>query len=143
MDNDVSKILSDYESRIAVIFINITKYDVMPRIVYDSLGRLLYANDLFLSMIGYDLSEIAGMDMTKFIYADDIFHSAYTLNKNMNTLDGLDVLEGYYNRYVHKDGSIVYIHWIRCYNDKGNHIGSGQCIQVSEDEFNKKCLQQL
>ena len=137
MDNQVSKILTDYENRIAAIFINITKYDVMPRIVYDSLGRILYANDLFLSIIGYELHEVAGVSMTKFIYEEDIVHSSYTLNKNMNTPEGLDVLDGYYNRYVRKDGTVAFIHWIRCYNDKINHIGSGQCVEVSEEEFNR------
>jgi PAS domain S-box-containing protein len=137
MDNKVSKILSDYETRISSIFINITKYDVMQRIVYDSIRRILYANDLFLSMIGYELYEVAGVNMTKFIYEDDVMHSSYTLNKNMNTPEGLDVLEDYYNRYVRKDGTIIFVNWIRGYNDKVNHIGSGQCIEVSEEEFNK------
>lgn len=132
MDNtyNINILINQFEERIATVFINIARFDVLPRIVYDTQGRFVYANENFTDLLGYSLSDIAGRSIADFMVSEDQERSMSTLNE-----DGLVVLDNYYNRYWHKDGHIVYLHWLRCYNDKPMQIGSGQCTEISEEEY--------
>ena len=104
---------------------NMTKYDALPRCVWDFNAHFVYVNDLFAACFGYTPTEMNGKPFSDFILSDDLDKSMDEYVKNIDN-QNVVVIDGFENRYRHKDGSIVNVKWIRGFNDFENKIGSGQ-----------------
>lgn len=116
--------LKNQHKKVADIFINFTKYDATPRCIWDWDGCFLYVNEKFANCFGYTASEMNGKPFGDFIYPEDMDKSMEEYTRNQ--ADGnIRMIEGFTNRYVCKDGSIVTVRW-HGYNDFENHLGSGQ-----------------
>ena len=119
----IEKIESD-RKKVANSFMNITKYDMLPRCVWDFEETFLYVNGKFAQCFGYTSADMKGKPFSDFIYHEDINKSMEEYTRNQ--ADGnITMIEGFTNRYVCKDGSIVKVLW-HGFNDFENHIGSGQ-----------------
>tara|TARA_R110000868_G_C10950556_1_gene767761 strand:- start:726 stop:1142 length:417 start_codon:yes stop_codon:yes gene_type:complete len=107
---------------------NMAKFDTLPRAIWDFSENFIYVNELFASKLGYSQEEMNGKPFVDFIYEDDINKSleAYTTH-----LDTVTVIEGFTNRYKHKDGRIMFVKWLKFFNDFDNKIGSGQ-VEISD-----------
>lgn len=123
--NEFIDLLNTVHAKVAESFINIAKYDYLPRCVWDFDSNFVYVNEDFASCFGYTSSEMSGQPFTKFIYHEDLNKSmdVYTHN-TMN--EGVTIIRDFSNRYVHKDGSIITVLWLKGFNDFNNRIGSGQ-----------------
>ena len=117
-------LLQSVHSRVASCFINIAKYDAMPRCVWDWEARFLFVNEKFAKCFGYTASEMNGRPFSDFIYHEDMNKSMDEYTRNLEN-EKITMIEGFSNRYVCKDGSIVTVLW-HGYNDFENHLGSGQ-----------------
>lgn len=132
----IDALIDKFESTIATVFINIAKYDYLPRIVYDNKGRFIYVNDKFADLLGYKSSELAGVQYVDLLYNEDVNSTLSVFNHNV-IHDHIEVQSNFKNRYIHKSGKIVYLRWFICYYDNLNKIGSGQCEVITETEWNK------
>ena len=117
--------INSTHKKIADAFINLAKYDAMPRCVWDFDENFVFVNEKFASCFGYTQEEMKGKPFTNFIFKEDIGKSIEIYTRNTNK-DSITVMEGFTNRYVHKDGSIVTVLWLKGFNDFENRIGSGQ-----------------
>ena len=106
---------------------NMAKYDALPRCVWDFNAHFVYVNDLFAECFGYTQEEMNGKPFSDFILPEDINKSMDEYERNQAT-NNVTMIEGFTNRYKHKNGSIVNVTCIKGFNDFENKIGSGQII---------------
>lgn len=123
--SDFLENISNQHKKVAQAFINITKYDMLPRCVWDFEETFIYVNEKFAKCFGYTQDEMNGHKFKEFILPEDYGKSIdeYTRNQDKNNVT---MIAGFTNRYFHKDGSIVTVLWLKGFNDFENHIGSGQ-----------------
>lgn len=126
-DNIVSQFIDKIESdkrKVANTFMNLAKYDMLPRCVWDWDANFIYVNEKFAQCFGYTASEMKGKPFSDFIHPEDVDKSMdeYTRNQADNNVT---MIEGFTNRYICKDGSVVTVRW-HGYNDFENLLGSGQ-----------------
>jgi len=119
----IEKIESD-RKKVANSFMNITKYDMLPRCVWDFEETFLYVNGKFAQCFGYTQDEMNGHKFKEFILPEDYGKSIEEYTRNLEN-ENITMIAGFTNRYVCKDGSIVTVLW-HGYNDFENHLGSGQ-----------------
>ena len=75
--------------------------------VVDPEHRFSYLSPGAQRVFGYDPEEMIGRSMFDFMHPD---HHAETLLRAEQVNNGRDVLH-FENRYIHKDGSVIYLHW--------------------------------
>jgi PAS domain S-box-containing protein len=110
---DVSKLLR-----------NVCDFDLMPRMVWDFDGNILYVNESFARLLGYEQSEMIGKPFQPFIHPDSLEASLNVYFENIG--NGRSLMVDFDNSYIHKDGSEVKLRWLRGWNDEDLKMGSGQ-----------------
>lgn len=121
------------------LFINTVENSTMPRIVWDFDYTLVYVNDPFAHSLGYKKSEMIGRNFTEFLHEKS--HAKTMEFYENNTTTGVDKFRDYFNRYKHKEtGDVVWIHWLKGFNDNKFKLGSCECVVVSEDKVPKEFL---
>ena len=110
---DVSKLLR-----------NVCDFDLMPRMVWDFDGNILYVNESFSRLLGYEQSEMIGKPFQPFIHPDSLEASLNVYFENIG--NGRSLMVDFDNSYIHKDGSEVKLRWLRGWNDEDLKMGSGQ-----------------
>lgn len=104
---------------------NIVSTDALPRCVWDFNETFVLVNDAFAECFGYTRAEMEGHKFTEFIIEDDIEKSIEEYTRNQE-YEYITIIDGFENRYKHKDGSIIHVKWLKGFNDFKNKIGSGQ-----------------
>lgn len=122
--NDFIDTLNSVHSRVAASFINLAKYDAFPRCIWDWDAHFIFVNEKFANCFGYTSSDMNGRPFSDFIYPEDMGKSMDEYTRNIEN-ENINMISGFTNRYVCKDGSIVTVLW-HGYNDFENHLGSGQ-----------------
>jgi diguanylate cyclase (GGDEF)-like protein/PAS domain S-box-containing protein len=75
--------------------------------VVDANDRILFVSDACESLLGYRADELMGTRITDHMHPDDVPTTKASIVRVMNGQPHHD----FRNRYIHKDGSIVYILW--------------------------------
>jgi PAS domain-containing protein len=125
------EVLNTVHSKVATAVINLTKYDYMPRCIWDWDAKFIFVNEKFANCFGYTASEMNGKPFSDFIYPEDLHKSMDEYTRNIQG-HNISMIAGFMNRYVCKDGSIVNVLWYG-YNDFENYLGSGQ-IEIMKAE---------
>lgn len=128
--NEFIDLLSATHKKVANIFINMTRFDAMPRCVWDFNSNFIYVNEDFAESFGYTPEEMKDQPFSKFIYSDDIDKSMEEYRRNLDD-ENITVIQNFTNRFVHKDGSILNVLWVKGFNDFENKLGSGQIRIIS------------
>ena len=82
--------------------------------VVDPEHRFSYLSPGAQRVFGYDPEEMIGRSMFDFMHPD---HHAETLLRAEQVNSGRDVLH-FENRYIHKDGSVIHLHWTARWSEK-------------------------
>lgn len=98
-------------------------------------GKFVEVSAASESILGYKPEEMIGLPFKDFVYPDD---------KDLSVKEAKDIINGdftssFENRYIHKDGSIVYIMWSAKWDDHEKVI---YCI-AKDGTYKKKIEQQL
>ncbi len=110
----------------------IVENEVVGCYIRDREGKILYANEKYLSLVGRKREEVIGANMLHWVYEEDREYMAKTM-KTTNTSEGINFA---HFRYIRPDGSIV---WVKAVG----FILQGQrptqvlviCWNVGEGEF--------
>lgn len=76
--------------------------------VLDPKGNILDANPSWESTLGYSIKELKNKNIAELLHPDDVKTSLEAYEKFQ---DGEEVEQSFKNRYIHKNGSIIYIEW--------------------------------
>lgn len=88
--------------------------------VVDKDDKILFVSDACESLLGYRADELVGTLITAYIHPDDVSTTKASIVRVINGQSHHD----FRNRYIHKDGSIVYILWsARWSEEDGVRIG--------------------
>ncbi len=79
---------------------------------------------------GYEQSEMEGMNLLKFLHPNDI---DATLEIATTGLFDMDVIRGFKNRYMRKDGEVAFNYWNT--GKTFNNVCEGECKLITEEEF--------
>ena len=82
--------------------------------VVDPDHRFSYLSPGAKRVFGYEPEEMIGRSMFDFMHPD---HHAETLLRAEQVNNGRDVLH-FENRYIHKDGSVIHLHWTARWSEK-------------------------
>jgi len=99
-------------------------FSVLPRVVWDFDGKILYVNEAFSRLLGYDQADLIGKEFTEFIHPDTLEDSMNVYQENIS--NGLSLMQDFDNSYIHRDGSEVKLRWLRGWNDEILKMGSGE-----------------
>ena len=75
--------------------------------IRDSAGRFVRANQAWTKVLGYEVKELEGARMIDFVHADDLGDTT----GHMTRMRVEDEVDGYTNRYRHKDGGYRSLEW--------------------------------
>jgi len=89
----------------------------------DEAGRFVFVNKASEILLGYKREELIGKKYTDFIFSDETDNS---INPDLK----LSVSE---KRFIHKNGSIVYLHWSTVWDDVNK-----MCYCIGKDNTEKK-----
>lgn len=88
--------------------------------VVDLDDRIVFVTDACEALLGYRADELVGTPITDYVYPDDLEATRASIVRVMGGQSHND----FCNRYVHKDGTIVYILWsARLSEEDGVRIG--------------------
>jgi diguanylate cyclase (GGDEF)-like protein/PAS domain S-box-containing protein len=88
--------------------------------VVDQDDQILFVSDACESLLGYRADELVGTTITGYVHPDDLGATRASIVRVMDGQPHND----FCNRYIHKDGSIVYILWsARLSEEDGVRIG--------------------
>lgn len=113
--------------------------DRLPRLIWNGETVMLYANEPFLEMTGYDLKDIQDKPFfnkdgtSDFIVAGSVKASKEVVKTN--AAGGIEMTTGIVNRWHHKDGHEITIEWIIGFNDYVSGIGSCQAILINDENI--------
>lgn len=122
---------------------NTCKYDYLPSVIWDFEGRFVYCNEKFAKVLGYGRHELVDRYFVDLIHPSDVEASFAVYDRN--TKNGFALVTEFHNRYIHKDGSIIYIRWEKAWNDARLQLGSGQITRLNKIQYywSKFCLNRL
>ncbi len=85
-------------------------FDIFPDLlaIADGDGYFVRTNAAWLAVLGYSSEELQGVRILDLVHPDD---AAATLNSREQVLRGLSI-DGFVNRYRHRDGSWRYLSWV-------------------------------
>lgn len=143
MDNYIEFIdlIKNYKRSYLKKIMSIVDTDIMARVIWSFEGRFIYANNKFLNIIGYTLDELRALKFEDFIHPDDIDRSMNEYSNNMNSSE--DIFVDFYNRYITKQGKIVWLKWHKAINDVENGFGHGQVSLINEKEVPLNVLSKI
>ena len=101
--------------------------------VVDPEHRFSYLSPGAQRVFGYEPEEMIGRSMFDFMHPD---HHAETLLRAEQVNSGRDVLH-FENRYIHKDGSVIHLHWTARWSEKDQ-----MRIGVARDITAQRALEQ-
>jgi len=88
--------------------------------VVDGDDQIVFVSDACESLLGYPASELIGTAITDYMHPEDLAITRASIKRVMSGQPHLD----FRNRYIRKDGSIVYILWSARWSEKdGVRIG--------------------
>ncbi len=91
-----------------------------PVFVVDGDDRIVFVSDACEALLGYRSDELIGTLITRYMHPDDLAVTRASIRRVMAGQPHVD----FRNRYVRKDGSVVYILWsARWVEDEGVRIG--------------------
>ncbi|MCC5878585.1 MAG: GGDEF domain-containing protein [Idiomarina sp.] len=103
--------------------------------VVDRDNQIVFVSDACETLLGYKSSELIGTPITNYMHAEDLAATRASIVRVMNGQPHLD----FRNRYIHKDGKVVYILWAaRWYEEEGVRIGVARnvtALHQAEDEL--------
>ena len=117
---------------------SICDLDVNPNCLWDFEGRFIYCNKLFADLLGYRRREIIGTEFVKLMHPGDVKRSIDVYDSN--TESGVNLVHNFYNRYYRKDGTVIFMCWLKGWNNSKFKIGGGQAKEVTESEYKKQGL---
>ncbi len=110
----IDEILRQSESRFRRIFDNVATGIAIT----DCSGRYVQCNNSYCSLLGYDVSELSAMNFPSIIHAEDV---TANMVKVRELLDGEIPSFEVENRYIHKNGGLVWVHkYVSVLNDEHN-----------------------
>lgn len=103
--------------------------------VVDAENRIIFVSDACEALLGYRADELTGEIITDYMHPDDLEASLESIRRVMDGQPHTD----FRNRYIRKDGGIVYILWsARWYEEEGVRIGVARnvtALRQAEDEL--------
>lgn len=69
-------------------------------------GKIIFSNDEFCRMLGYECGTLAELPMDKYIHTEDLTESAKKLERMQKNKKAFDMEK----RFVRKDGSVIWVH---------------------------------
>lgn len=88
--------------------------------VVDRDNRIVFVSDACQTLLGYRADELIGTPITRYMHPDDLAATQASIVRVMNGHAHID----FRNRYIRKDGGIVYILWSACWSEElGARIG--------------------
>lgn len=108
---------------------NMVDYRQNPCVVWDYQGNFIYANKRFCKLLKYTLDEVLEVPFIHLIYKVHIERSFAEYNVN-KAVGGVTMIDGFYNRYYRKDGTLIWIKWHVAFNNKSLKMGSGEVSKV-------------
>ncbi|MDQ7986722.1 sensor domain-containing diguanylate cyclase [Pseudomonas sp. G34] len=88
--------------------------------VVDADNRIAFVSDACESLLGYRAAELTGTLITDYMHPDDLAATRESIVRVMNGQPHFD----FRNRYIRKDGSVVYILWAAFWSEEvGARIG--------------------
>ncbi|MGB2969041.1 MAG: PAS domain S-box protein [Candidatus Nanopelagicales bacterium] len=85
-------------------------FDIFPDLlaIADADGKLVRTNEAWQAVLGYSPDELEGMRILDLVHPEDV---DTTLDSREQVLRGLSI-DGFVNRYRHRDGSWRYLSWV-------------------------------
>jgi len=103
--------------------------------VVDSENQIVFVSHACEALLGYRAEELTGTTITDYMHPDDLEATRASITRVMNGRPHLD----FRNRYIRKDGGIVYILWsARWYEEEGGRIGVARdvtALRQAEEEL--------
>ncbi|MGJ7460692.1 diguanylate cyclase domain-containing protein [Halomonas sp. MA07-2] len=103
--------------------------------VVDADNQIVFVSDACEALLGYRADELAGTTITDYMHPDDLAASLASIRRVMKGQPHVD----FRNRYIRKDGGIVYILWsARWYEEEGVRIGVARdvtALRQTEEEL--------
>ncbi|MFK8328632.1 diguanylate cyclase domain-containing protein [Pseudomonas sp. BJa5] len=103
--------------------------------VVDRDNQIVFVSDACQALLGYRADELTGTPITDYIHPDDLAVTRASIVRVMNGQSHVD----FRNRYVRKDGSIVYILWAAFWSEEvGARIGVARdvtALRQAEEEL--------
>jgi len=122
--------------------IKLIDYTPMPCTMWDlEVGRFIYTNKPFLDILGYTLPELRALTFIDIIHPDDVEISMKIFRDNIANKRNMD--EPFYNRYITKDGEVVWLYWSKAINDYDKDFGIGHVTKVEEKNVPLGVLAQI
>ena len=88
--------------------------------VVDSDNQIVFVSDACETLLGYRAAELVGTQITGYMHPEDLAATKASIDRVMNGQPHFD----FRNRYLRKDGSIVYILWAAFWSEEvGARIG--------------------
>lgn len=75
--------------------------------LFDREGNFLKVNEACKEILGYEINEVEGKNVEKFVHRDDL---AVTLGKAHRSINGTKIVN-FENRYLHRSGRVVPMQW--------------------------------
>lgn len=110
--------------------------DIM--VIADPLGNFKRVNPACLTILGYAESELLGRPFIDFVYEVDKKPTADEMQRQMKVGSSLD----FENRYVCKDGKILWLSW-RANYEKDDGITYATARNITEQKENQRKIKQL
>jgi len=102
--------------------------------VVDADNQIVYVSDGCEALLGYRADELKGTPITRYVHPDDHAATRASIVRVMNGKPHLD----FRNRYIRKDGTIVYILWsARWSEEDGVRIGVARDVTALEQAESK------
>ena len=82
--------------------------------------QIVFVSDACNALLGYRADELIGTPITRYMHPDDLIATRASINRVMNGQPHFD----FRNRYIRKDGGVVYILWAAFWSEEvGARIG--------------------
>jgi diguanylate cyclase (GGDEF)-like protein/PAS domain S-box-containing protein len=92
--------------------------------VVDHENRFIYVSPAAKHMFGYEPEEMLGRHIAEFVHPEDLPQTHQVIDQIMSGLPSINE-----NRYIRKDGEIVYVHWSAIWSEAdGVRVGVGRDI---------------
>ena len=108
--------------------------------IRDENFQLIYCNDVYRELFGYDFQEFLELKLSDLIYMDDVSKTLEVLDK----VRKVKTVEGFRNRIVTRSGEIMEISWnFTWYEDRQRMYFVGTNITNADQERKSASLQQI
>ena len=87
----------------------------------------IYGNKKLADLLGYNQEDLVGMKFVDALHPKDVDRSIAEYERN--TSNGLSMINDFPNRYIKKNGDVIWVIWKAAHNDVKLGLGFGEVVE--------------